>query len=137
MGMKPECVAPWLFCYNGGGGGERVKPVYVALVVCSLALAACEKPGEGAKAEAGYRHCGLIIAALARYHAQADRYPATLDELVPTYLDKLPAAPAGIELAYGATQSGAGFDLTFKYAGPGMNICTYTPRDAWRCHGYY
>ena len=32
---------------------------------------------------------------------------------------------------------GMSYKLRFRYVGPGMNVCVYTPEEKWRCSGYY
>jgi hypothetical protein len=93
-------------------------------------------PGAGSTADLGYQTCASIIAALERYHAQEGVYPATLDDLVPSYLVEAPPTPEGIsEIRYRLRATS--FELQFKYIGPGVNTCVYTPETGWTCSGYY
>lgn len=92
-------------------------------------------PGVGPKAEEGYQACAPIIDALARYQAQHAAYPETLDALVPAFLAAVPAADGRVEFAY--RLAGTSYELEFRYVGPGMNICTYTPETGWDCEGFY
>ena len=55
-----------------------------------LLLAGCERPGEGAKAAAGYAACEPVIEALAQSNAENPFHPDTLADLAPTYLSKVP-----------------------------------------------
>ncbi len=91
-------------------------------------------PGQGPTAERGYQTCAPIIAALERHAAERGGYPETLAALVPAYLEAVPTADA-IDLTYRHTE--ASYELEFHYAGPGMNVCTYTPEAGWDCYGYY
>jgi hypothetical protein len=91
-------------------------------------------PGQGPKAEQGYAASAPVIAALAAYYADRQTYPAALEELTPGYLSTVPK-PEQTPLRY--TRSEQSYQLEFKYAGPGMNICTYTPEEGWHCIGYY
>lgn len=91
-------------------------------------------PGVGPKAEQGYRDCAPVIDALGRFQAEHGAYPETLEELVPAFLPELPQSP-GLEYAYRAQTPG--YQLEFRYVGPGMNICRYTPEAGWDCEGYY
>lgn len=109
----------------------------VALVAFALLLAGCEKPGEGAKAEEGYSAARPIIASLNSYHEGASHYPQDLEALVPVFLTEVPKGPGGQPFEYRWVAPGDSYSLTFRYTGPGMNVCTYTPEDAWRCYGYY
>jgi len=92
-------------------------------------------PGEGQKAEAGYKACAPIIDALESYKVEHNSYPETLDALVPGFLPDLLVKPEGFVFDY--RYKGASYELVFRYAGPGMNICTYTPETGWDCIGYY
>ncbi len=107
------------------------------LLLAVLLAAACEKPGEGAKAEAWYAAARPIIASLNSYHQDVGRYPQELSALVPVYLTEVPKGPDGQPFEYKWIAPGTSYSLTFRYAGPGMNICAYTPETAWRCYGYY
>jgi hypothetical protein len=113
-----------------------------SLLVCLMAglfaylmLRGSEAPGEGAKAEQGYRACQPIIAALQAYHDKEGVYPATLDALVPDYLGDVAQAANEWPIEYRLTDTS--YSLSFSYTGPGMNHCTYTPEAGWYCYGYY
>ncbi len=121
-----------------------INPVKKMLIlfVALLALAACnllttteEAPGVGEKAERGYAVCGPIITALEQYQAENDAYPEVLEELVPDYLPETPTEVNDQPINY--TKSDESFSLSFHYIGPGMNTCTYTPRNKWKCSGAY
>ena len=107
------------------------------LAALALLVAGCEKPGEGAKADEGYSAARPIIASLNTYHEGAGRYPQGLEALVPVYLAEVPKGPNGQSFEYRWVAPGTSYSLSFRYAGPGMNVCTYTPETAWRCYGYY
>ena len=94
-----------------------------------------QPPGVGPKAEQGYRACGPIIDALAKYKAQHGSYPETLSVLVPTFGADVSHATQDIGVDYRLTASS--YQLEFRYTGPGMNICVYTPEAGWKCSGYY
>ena len=104
------------------------------LLACSL-VPTEEPPGVGAKAERGYAACEPIITALEQVRAETGEYPAALEELVPEYLASIPRTVNDQPLEYAKTP--AGFSLTFRYLGPGMNWCVYTPADGWDCSGAY
>lgn len=112
------------------------------LFVALLALAACnlfstteEPPGVGEKAERGYAVCDPIIASLEQYKAEKGAYPDLLTELVPDYLPEIPTEVNDQPINY--TKSDESYSLSFYYIGPGMNTCTYTPEDKWKCSGAY
>jgi hypothetical protein len=94
-----------------------------------------EKPGEGAKAEEGTRLCEPVIQALEAYRQRRTGYPERLEGLVPDHLQSLPAAVGDRPIEYALT--GSSYRLRFRYAGPGMNTCVYTPEARWRCTGYH
>lgn len=102
-----------------------------------LLLAGCERPGEGAKAAAGYAACTPVIEALGRFDAEQGRYPELLGHLVPSYLSAVPGEVGGYPLDYRATDAGRGFELAFSYSGPGMNRCRYRPDTGWACSGHF
>lgn len=94
-----------------------------------------DPPGEGQKAEAGYKACAPIIEALESYEAEHNAYPEKLDALVPGYLPEDSIKPEDFLFDYQITDTS--YKLVFRYTGPGMNICTYTPETGWDCFGYW
>lgn len=104
-----------------------------------LLLAACPKPGEGPKAERGYRRAAPVIQALARYHASRGDYPDSLGLLAPRWIAASAlAAPVQPEYPFEYTHTYQGYLLTFRYTGPGMNECTYSqPPGTWKCGGHF
>jgi hypothetical protein len=92
-------------------------------------------PGEGPKAETGYKALAPIIEALERYKANHNSYPEKLDTLVPDYLPDLSVEPEDFQFTYQIEDQS--YKLRFNYVGPGMNICTYKPETGWDCFGYY
>lgn len=111
------------------------------LVVAAAALAvltACPPPGKGPRAERGYRLAAPVIDALERYHQAHGVYPDSLPQLVPAFLPSsaLRAPVPGHPFRYGRAPDG--YTLTFRYVGPGMNECTWTPVSrSWNCSGYF
>jgi len=108
------------------------------LFVFLLATAGCDDPGEGPKAESGYRFCTPIIAGLEDFRRAHAVYPDSLEQLqidsvrrrlMPRYVE---------DIGYLVDSAKAGYELSFYYSGPGRNVCTYTSgAKAWQCHGYY
>ena len=119
---------------------SRLISLCLALVVGYL-LTACtfvpteEPPGVGEKADRGYAVSAPIINALEQYKSEKGTYPDSLDELVPDYLTSIPTEVNDNPLAY--KKNSDSFSLSFYYLDPGMNACTYTPENAWRCSGAY
>ena len=111
------------------------------LAVALLATAACPAPGEGVKAERGYRRAEPIIAALERFRADSGHYPGALTALVPAYLpDSALTVPAREQERYPWTYAlaDAAYTLQFRYTGPGSNECTYLGATRqWHCSGLY
>ena len=113
-----------------------------ALLIACVVLAACwgPAPAKGAKAERGYQSAPPVIAAIERYQIARGHYPTTLDSLVPEFLPSAAAlrSPAQHGYPWEYARDSAGYTLTFRYTGPGMNYCRYTRRDPhWHCGGYY
>jgi hypothetical protein len=117
--------------------GPCARLLGLALVLLSLG---CPRPGEGRKAEAGYRRAAPIIAALERYRSERGSYPDSLASLPPEWL---PEELRGSAPRYGLhyERKDDRYELTFSYGGPGINHCTYDPAAPearrWSCGGYY
>ena len=111
------------------------------LAAAMLATTSCPAPGEGAKAERGYRRAEPIIGALDRFHADSGHFPATLEGLVPAYLaDTALAVPSREQERYPWTYNleDSSYTLQFRYTGPGSNECTYLgTTKRWECSGLY
>jgi hypothetical protein len=108
-------------------------------VAALLLLAACPAPGEGSKAERGYRRAAPVIAALARYRGETGTYPDSLARLAPRWIaaDAL-EPPVQPEYPFSYMRTDDGYLLTFRYAGPGMNDCMYSqPPGKWKCGGHF
>lgn len=112
------------------------------LLVLSLVLfcSGCPRPGEGRKAEAGYRRAAPIIAALERYRSERGSYPDSLASLPPEWLpEELRASAPSYGFSY--EPKGDRYELGFGYGGPGINLCTYDPASTaprrWSCSGHY
>lgn len=109
--------------------------------VSLVGISACEKPGEGPKAERGFARGHVVIAALDSFHRARAHYPDSLTQLLPAFIDSVAlATPAHPQEHYpwSYTRKGDTYELQFRYVGPGMNECTYrsVARD-WKCRGYY
>jgi hypothetical protein len=110
------------------------------LAAATTLLAACPAPGEGPKAERGFRRAAPVIEALDRYREQRGSYPERLEQLVPDFLPAAALAVPGTPqerypLEYAREEGG--YVLTFRYVGPGMNHCDYRPRARWDCGGHF
>lgn len=125
-------------------GWKRIALVLVAVLLVAFCVGGVllfmqlnQPPGKGAAAEEGYRLSQPVIDALEKFHAARGDYPASLPELIPTYLPQLPERATAFQLQY-ARVSATDYTLAFSYAGPGMNHCTYKGQSkAWSCYGYY
>lgn len=107
-----------------------------------LMLGACfPAPGKGPKARRGYERGAPVIQALEQYRRTRGEYPATLRELVPSFLpDSALRVPKRVGERYPLeyTRTAEGYRLRFRYTGPGMNDCDYTPgQGRWRCGGRF
>ena len=121
---------------------RRRRILNILLLLGALLLTACagqteEPPGMGAKAERGYAVCNFIIQILELYKSDTGTYPDSLAELVPNYSSSMPAEVNGEPIIYHKTADG--YELSFSYIGPGMNVCTYSTQEGrqWRCSGAY
>jgi hypothetical protein len=128
----------------------------------ALCLTSCwTPPGKGAKAAAGYRAAVPVIDVLEKFRSEQNHYPATLDELVPNYLPDFKAFLVGNKVeplhsphahaeaslyrpgdssldSFWYRRDNDSFGLMFRYAGPGMNSCSYDSKTKqWNAHGYY
>ncbi|SMC20162.1 hypothetical protein SAMN02745857_00838 [Andreprevotia lacus DSM 23236] len=92
-----------------------------------------DEPGEGPVATQALHVLAGVPQALAQYRQQHGRYPATLAQLVPGSLARLPQMPAGVGLRYTSAADGQQFNLAFDYSGPGLNDCSYTLHSSWQC----
>jgi hypothetical protein len=108
--MGPRAARP-----RGGRAAVR-GAAFGALLVGAW----CDAPGEGPKAERGYRRAAPVIAALARFRADHGQYPDSLPQLVPAYL---PAAALAVADApqerypLGYRRATDQYELSFRYAG--------------------
>jgi hypothetical protein len=94
-----------------------------------------EPPGVGEKAEKGYAASEPVIAALDQYRADHGVYPEKLAGLVPEYLLVAPTKTDELDFSYSST--GESYSFSFHYRGPGLNTCSYTPEEEWKCSGAY
>ena len=104
------------------------------LALACIAMSACPAPGKGAKAKRGYAEAQPVIDALTAFHLAHNAYPASLSELVPTYLNSVSPTTT---TQYRRLESDD-YEVSFRYAGPGMNTCAYraTARK-WSCSGLF
>lgn len=111
------------------------------LLFLVLSLFGCEKPGEGKKAAKGFRHSQIIISALSKYHKAHQSYPKSLAELTPEFLNKEQLSPPlspKQKFPFRYRNLKKDYTLSFRYYGPGMNICTYSSKNKkWQSQGYY
>jgi hypothetical protein len=82
-----------------------------------------------------------VIAALDSFQKSNARYPDSLPELVPSFMEAAAlAVPAAAQERYPLeyTRNDSGYALRFRYVGPGMNRCTFiVPPRGWQCGGYF
>lgn len=120
---------------------KLIKPLIIAVTIlgiilaCNTVLPTEEPPGVGDKAERGYAVSEPVIAALEQFKADNGFYPEMLVDLVPEYLPDVPTKDNVLDFSYSST--GDSFAFSFHYLGPGMNTCTFTPEDQWRCSGAF
>ena len=120
---------------------KRFLAVCAALLILALVPGACPAPGEGAKAERGYRRAAPVLAAIEEYRRELGSYPDSLTQLTPQFLEPAAVAvPTRPQEQYPLEyeRDSTGFVLTFRYVGPGMNECRYTAaKREWECSGYF
>jgi len=110
--------------------------------LASLAiLSSCASPGEGPKANAGYKAAEPAIKAIDAYFHLNSAYPSSLEELVPRFIsdnDLIVVMPGKKTVPLTYRQADDGFELSFSYVGPGTNKCVYQSKNrTWTCHGAY
>ena len=104
-------------------------------------------PGQGRKAETGFRAAAPIISALDTYRERQGHYPTKLAQLVPRYIssssdlllsrDRYPVFNDLVR-GFDYSREGEAYTLRFQYSGPGMNDCVYHSRSKkWDSSGYY
>lgn len=111
--------------------------------LCVFLVGCGDKPGKGATAERCYVALQPVMQSLERYKAEQRRYPQTLAQLMPQYLNKI---PTGEETQTSESQhivfsyrsiDGNEYVLTFEYVGGGINTCQYhSVKGSWECSGY-
>ena len=115
------------------------------LLLTTVLLSGCilggDPPGEGEKARAGLQQAASILVAIEAFQSAEGRYPDSLGELVPAVLDStrvVLTAPRSGNYPFMHEIVDDGYTLTFEYAGPGMNQCTFTRSTlSWSCSGYF
>ena len=113
-----------------------VRSIGMRWLLVLIVMSGCPDPGEGAKAERGYKACAPVLDALARHFARTGQYPLKLDELLNPD-DALNAVPRPNENDLQYTSTSTDFELVFVYTGPGVNRCRITRGQPWSCSGYY
>ncbi len=103
------------------------------LLVSSCGFFECD-PYECQKAQEGRDLYEPTIAAIEEYLAQQGSYPDGLGNLHPTFIESITIS-AGID---GPKQPeyvrrNGSYEFSFRYFGPGTNVCTYSPGKSWIC----
>ena len=121
--------------------GRKLCVAIIVVLWSAVLLQACHPPGEGPRADAGYKKSEEIIKAIDSYRAVSGRYPTQLSDLVPRFLstnDLTLRAAENSEYPFKYIVSETGYELTFRYSGPGVNDCTYSSATKkWSCRGRY
>lgn len=112
--------------------------IAVAMSACGWLNPFADPPGRGEKAEQGYQVSGPIVAALEQYHLVRGSYPENLEKLVPDFIAMLPQLHGSVDgFSYAPSKNFDSYELGFSYAGPGANMCNFSPKSRWKCYGYY
>jgi hypothetical protein len=107
-------------------------------LLLAAATIACDAPGAGPKALAGFRTSVGLVQALGEYRAKFGGYPENLEALSPQFLahSQLAPPPGVSRIRY--KRSANGFELEFEYHGPGVNRCHFeSAKREWTCDGHY
>jgi hypothetical protein len=123
-------------------GGVATLGTVLTITPLALMFAVCggPPPGESDAALALKSRAAPVIAGLERYRAEHGEYPAALEVLSGEYVapGTLPLVPADTTYPVRYQRDSTGYALSFRYTGPGMNVCEYRPAVAhWRCSGYF
>jgi hypothetical protein len=86
-------------------------------------------PGEGPKAERLFKEAAPIIDALEQYRSERGSYPKMIGELIPRYLHEMPSE------TFSYAPENESYILAFRYEGPGINSCVFSPGKGWHCTG--
>lgn len=90
------------------------------------------------QAEEGRALYAPLLASIEQYRDQNAVYPETLTDLVPDFVDGIPASASDAGPKFPEYRRvDDHFEFMFQYFGPGMNWCVYTPQDDWRCDGHF
>jgi hypothetical protein len=97
------------------------------------------QPGTGPEAEAGFVLSKKVIGELEAFKKQENKYPQSLDELVPKYLDRNPQKDmnAPVEIGYYPDPAKNSYSLKFFYDSPtGLVECNFFHETRkWNCGG--
>lgn len=111
-------------------------PRAVRMLAPALLLAGCASvpPGEDLKGQQLKEPAGRVLAAVTQFNGDQGRYPSSLYELVPKYLQSLPDEP-GLKLdAYVGTLS---FAYSQEWPQLTRVLCTTRLQAAdWKCEEY-
>lgn len=120
-----------------------MEKIGYSLLVFVLIVVGCTAPGKGPKAESGYQRAELVINALGLYLSAKGVYPDSLAQLVPDFGPTSILAVPDLKnerypLEYKPEEDQKSYQLSFRYTGPGMNVCRFSSRErGWDCSGYY
>ena len=102
-------------------------PVVVLIVIILISCADYDpqkdqKIGEG------------IIVAISAYKSDHNVYPATLDNLLPKYIETIPLTSSGDKFHYFLSPGDGGYSLCFSTSSKKRSGCCYLSRfDLWDC----
>lgn len=103
----------------------------VAILAGAYYYLSQQKPGVGPKADAGFKTCARVIAAIEQFKQARSGPPGMLMELNPEFLANVPREVNGHPILYEIRPDG--YELTFSYADPLPVHCTYMPKTKWKC----
>lgn len=113
--------------------GVLVTVVLLGCVGC-IYLYATIFAVDAASLEQGQARAYELLMALQRYEHNNDRFPATVEELVPGYLEAIPRPARRYAYTYAACSGGEGYILYFRLAGSNDTWCgCSSSTTGWQC----
>jgi hypothetical protein len=93
---------------------NALRPAHITFLAALYLLGCDSTASEGARNQ---KIGESVVLSLQKYHATYTAYPATLAELVPKYLNVLPADTRYGKWSYRSVDLGEGFELVFTAKG--------------------
>jgi hypothetical protein len=114
-------------------GAEEAMIARFLLPLAAMLVVACASvaPGEDEKGKQYFEPANQVLDALERYKKDQGRYPTSLYELVPKYVEKLPDEPTLRLDEYSGTMR---FAYSREWPNPGRVVCVAVlGAHDWKC----